>query len=92
MTNSGPVASVPASEARSRLSELCDRVAYGGERVLITRRKKARVALVSAKDLELLQALENELDLELARKALERVKKDGTIPLEEVARDLGVSP
>jgi prevent-host-death family protein len=92
MNNIGPIASVPASEARSRLSELCDRVAYGGERVLITRRKKARVALVSAKDLELLQALENELDLELARKALRRAKKEGTIPLEEVARDLGVSP
>lgn len=90
MTDPDPVASVPASEARSKLSELCDRVAYGGERVLITRRKKARVALVSAEDLELLQVLENELDLELARKALKRVKKEGSIPLAEVARDLGL--
>ncbi len=82
-------ATVRASEARDNLADLCERVAHG-ERILITRHNKARVALVPAEDLELLQSLEDELDLELARRALARAKREGTIPLEEVARDLSI--
>lgn len=80
---------VRASEARDKLADLCDRAAHG-ERVLITRHNKPRVALVPAEDLELLQRLEDQLDLELARRALKKAKAEGTIPLEEVARDLGI--
>ena len=82
---------VRASEARDNLADLCDRVAHG-ERILITRHNKARVALVPAEDLELLQRLEDEHDLELARRALRRARKEGTVPLEDVARDLGIDP
>ena len=82
-------ATVPASEARDKLADLCERAAHG-ERVLITRHNKPRVALVSARDLELLQSLEDEADLELAHRALARAKREGTVPLEEVARDLGL--
>ena len=82
---------VRASEARENLADLCDRVAHG-ERVLIMRHNKARVALVSAKDLELLQDIEDEHDLELARRALKRARREGTVPIEDVARDLGIDP
>ncbi|MGH6898167.1 MAG: type II toxin-antitoxin system Phd/YefM family antitoxin [Geminicoccaceae bacterium] len=79
---------IPISDARQHLAELCNRVAYGGERLLIARRGKSRVALVSVEDLELLEALEDAIDLEAARKALREAEKAGTQPLEDVLQRL----
>ena len=87
MPRTGPI---PISEARQDLAELCNRVAYGGERLVIARRGKSRVALVPVEDLELLQALEDWGDLAAARQALREAKKAGTRPLEEVLHDLGL--
>lgn len=72
------------------LAELCNRVAYGGERLVITRRGKSRAALVSVEDLKLLQALEDAVDLAAARKALREAKAGEIKPLEEVLRELGL--
>lgn len=85
----GEEESIPISDARQNLAELCNRVAYGGERLLIARRGKARVALVSVEDLELLEALEDAIDLAAARKALREAEDVGTKPLREVLRELG---
>jgi prevent-host-death family protein len=81
---------IPISDARQNLAELCNRVAYGGERLLIARRGKARVALVSVEDLELLELLEDAIDLAAARNALREAENVGTRPLREVLRELGV--
>jgi prevent-host-death family protein len=81
---------IPISDARQNLAELCNRVAYGGERLLIARRGKSRVALVSAEDLELLEALEDAIDLAAARRALREADDLGTRPLEEVLQELGI--
>jgi len=81
---------VPISEARQNLAELCNRVAYGGERLVIARRGKARAALVSVEDLALLRAVEDAVDLAAARGALREVEKAGTKRLEEVLHDLGL--
>jgi prevent-host-death family protein len=81
---------IPISDARRNLAELCNRVAYGGKRLLIARRGKSRVALVSAEDLELLEALEDAVDLEAARKALRETENPGTKPLEQVLQELGI--
>jgi prevent-host-death family protein len=54
---------IPASEVRERISDVISRVAYGGERVIISRNGKPQVALVPVADLVRLQKLE-----ELARK------------------------
>jgi prevent-host-death family protein len=81
---------IPISDARQNLAELCNRVAYGGERLLIARRGKARVALVSVTDLELLEALEDAIDLAAARKALREAEDVGTKPFLEVLRELGI--
>ncbi|MER6065052.1 type II toxin-antitoxin system Phd/YefM family antitoxin [Streptomyces sp. NPDC001792] len=49
---------IPVTQARAELAELINRVVYGGERVVVTRHGKPLVALVSAADLERLDALE----------------------------------
>lgn len=47
---------VSVVEAKRRISELIGRAAYGGERFLIERRGKPMAAIVSADDLDRLEA------------------------------------
>ncbi|MFC8872170.1 type II toxin-antitoxin system Phd/YefM family antitoxin [Streptomyces sp. NPDC057148] len=49
---------IPVTQARAELADLINRVVYGGERVVVTRHGKPLVALVSAADLERLEALQ----------------------------------
>ncbi|MGW1006850.1 type II toxin-antitoxin system Phd/YefM family antitoxin [Streptomyces sp. NPDC002520] len=49
---------IPVTQARAELADLINRVVYGGERVVVTRHGKPLVALVSADDLERLEALD----------------------------------
>lgn len=42
---------IPVTEARAQLSDLINRVGYGGERIVLTRHGKPLVALVPAADL-----------------------------------------
>ncbi|ORT60877.1 type II toxin-antitoxin system Phd/YefM family antitoxin [Streptomyces sp. CB03238] len=51
---------IPVTQARAELADLINRVVYGGERVVVTRHGKPLVALVSAADLERLEAPEQE--------------------------------
>jgi prevent-host-death family protein len=43
---------IPVTQARAELSDLVNRVVYGGERIVLTRHGKAVAAIVSATDLE----------------------------------------
>ncbi|MFF9012097.1 type II toxin-antitoxin system Phd/YefM family antitoxin [Streptomyces sp. NPDC014870] len=47
---------IPVTQARAELADLINRVVYGNERVVVTRHGKPLVALVSAADLERLEA------------------------------------
>ncbi|WP_103539052.1 type II toxin-antitoxin system Phd/YefM family antitoxin [Streptomyces sp. B188M101] len=47
---------IPVTQARAELAELINRVVYGGERVVVTRHGKPLIALVSAADLQRLEA------------------------------------
>ncbi|WP_416972899.1 type II toxin-antitoxin system Phd/YefM family antitoxin [Streptomyces sp. 4F14] len=49
---------IPVTQARAELADLINRVVYGGERVVVTRHGKPLVALVSAADLERLDAMD----------------------------------
>lgn len=49
---------IPVTQARAELADLINRVVYGSERVVVTRHGKPLVALVSAADLERLEALQ----------------------------------
>ena len=79
------MSSVSTSKVREGLSDTINRVAYGGERVLLERRGKPVAAIVSVEDLELLVRLEDKLDVEAAKKAL---KEPGRIPWSKLKREL----
>lgn len=75
-------------EFRATLSDVIGRVAYGGERVAVTRNGKVAAVLISKQDLETLERLEMEADLQAYRDA--RAADDGTrIPLEELESEIG---
>src|SRR2546422_4389095 len=61
---------VEATAARNGFSDLINKVRYGSDRVLIERRGKDVAALISIEDLRLLEILEDQIDIEAARKAL----------------------
>ena len=52
---------IPVTQARADLAELVNRVAYSGERVVLTRHGKAMAALVPADDLERLEQIAQQL-------------------------------
>jgi len=55
--------SISISDAREDFAELVNRVAYGHERLRLVRRGRDLAAVVPTEDLELLEALDDELDL-----------------------------
>lgn len=58
------------SEAREAFSTTVNRVAFGGERVILTRHGTRVAAVVPIEDLELLESLEDARDLDDVRAAL----------------------
>ena len=85
--------SITASEAREEFAEVINRVAYGGERVVIRRREKELAAVIPMEDLRLLERLieqeEDRLDAEATRKALAD-PDDEAVPWEDARKDLGL--
>jgi prevent-host-death family protein len=77
-----------ASAVRESLGDTLNRVAYGGERIILERHGKAVAALVPMEDLSRLEALEDRLDVEIARKAR---KERGSIPYDAVRRKAGLA-
>jgi prevent-host-death family protein len=81
---------ITTAEARQKLADLVNRVAYSKERMVLTRRGKEVAALVPVEDLELLEQLEDLIDLRDARAALEQAKAEGTLSWEDVKRAPGL--
>ena len=79
---------ITARDARQNLSEYVSRAAFGKERLLITRNRKKVAALVPVEDVELLEALEDLIDIEEARRALVEAEEKGTISFEELKAEL----
>jgi prevent-host-death family protein len=63
---------IPASEVRERISDVINRVAYGRERVVISRNGKPQVALISIADFEWLKQQEAKAE-PLRQRAIEAV-------------------
>lgn len=76
------------SDARRDFADLCDRVAYGRERVIIERHGKVRVALVPYEDLALIEEIEDKVDLLAADTALKEAEEAGTVSWEELKAEL----
>lgn len=77
-----------ASKARDEFSDTLNRVAYTGERVVLRRHGKDVAAIVPIEDLEMIEAIEDRLDVEAAKKAL---KENGpNIPWKKLKAELGL--
>jgi prevent-host-death family protein len=74
-----------ASQLRQGISDALNTVAYGGGRISIRRHGKPVAVLVSVEDAALLDAIEDQLDVAQAKKAL---KEKGIIPWAEVKKRL----
>ena len=60
---------ISAADARKKFANIINRVAYGKECFVLTRRGEALAAIVSMEDLKLLQEVEEQLDIDDAWKA-----------------------
>ena len=75
-----------ASAARQNFSDILNRAAYRGERVIVHRGNKAVAAVVPIEDFEMLEQIEDRADLEEVRKRL----KEPNIPWSKIKKELGL--
>ena len=76
------------SEARSELTEIVNRVAFGHDRYILTRNGKELAAIVSIEDLKILEEIEDRLDVETARRIDKDIKKHGTFKWKDAKQEL----
>lgn len=77
---------ITTADARKKFSNIINRVAFGNESFVLTRRGKPIAALVSVKELKVLQKLEDQIDIE---DAWEVKKEPGDpIPWEDLKTEL----
>ncbi len=81
---------VTTAEARRNLAEVINRAAYGGERFVVTRHGKELVAIVPLEEATLLDRFRGFLARRDYEAALREVAEAGTVPWEEVCRELGL--
>ncbi len=79
---------ISTAEARKNFAHIVNKVVYGKEPIILTRRGQDVAALVSIDELELLQQIEDHIDIEDAKLALSESGKN--IPEEEVWKQLGL--
>jgi prevent-host-death family protein len=81
----GKVMKVSTATLKKKLSDLLDRVAETGERVIIVNRGKIKAAIIGPEELEQLQ------DLDEALATWEDEEGSETITLEELEAELGLT-
>ncbi len=79
---------ISTADARKNFADIVNKVAYGKESIVLTRRGRDVAALVSIDELELLQQIEDHIDIEDAKLAL--AESEENIPAEEVWKQLGL--
>ena len=82
------MAEIAVANVRKNFSDALNRVAYGKERLVLKRRGKGVAAIVPMEDLEAIEAMEDKIDLAMARKALK--EKGKPIPWEKAKKQRGV--
>jgi antitoxin (DNA-binding transcriptional repressor) of toxin-antitoxin stability system len=76
--------------ADGELADALNRAADGKERILLCRNGQAVAAVVPLEDVQFLEELEDRIDADDARAALDEAKANGTIPLEQLRAELGL--
>ena len=79
---------ISTANARKNFADIVNKVAYGKESIVLTRRGQDVAALVSIDELELLQQIEDYIDIEDAKKALQEPGEN--ISADEVWKQLGL--
>jgi len=78
---------VSMTKARRNFTDIANRVMYGNERICVQKNNKTALAIVPIEDVEILEALEDQIDVQAAKAA---IKKGSFIDLEVLAKQLGV--
>ena len=78
---------ISTADARKHFADIVNKVAYGNEPIVLTRRGQEVAALVSIEEFKLLQQIEDHIDIEDAKKALE--EPGANISAEETWKQLG---
>ncbi len=79
---------ISTADARKKFSNIVNRVAFGKESIILTRRGEELAALVAMDDLRLLQELKDRIDIADAMKAIKEPGED--IPAEQFWKKLGL--
>jgi len=79
---------ISVTDARDDFAELVNRVAYGKDRVIVSRRGRKLAAIVPVSDVALLELLDDELDLMAARAALADPANSEALDWKEVRGEL----
>ena len=77
---------ITTADARKKFSNIINQVAFGNESFVLTRRGEPIAAIVSMKELKLLQDLEDHIDIEDAWKA--KNEPGEPIPWEDLKKEL----
>lgn len=81
---------VPTAEVRRNLADLLNRVAYGRERVVVTRHGKGIAALVPVEDLDLLERIRSFAARKDVQEALRELDAEDTVSWGELREELGL--
>ena len=79
---------ISTADARKKFSNIVNRVAFGKESIILTRRGEELAAMVAMDELRLLQELEDRIDIADAMKAIKEPGED--IPAEQFWKRLGL--
>jgi len=79
---------ITTADARKNFADIVNKVAYGNEPIVLTRRGKEIAALISMDELELLQQIEDHMDIEDAKKAL--AESGNNISAQDFWKQLGL--
>ncbi|HLZ70199.1 MAG TPA: type II toxin-antitoxin system Phd/YefM family antitoxin [Dehalococcoidia bacterium] len=79
---------VSTADARNQFGDLINRVAYGREHIVLTRRGKELVAIIPVEELRWMEEFENRRDLELIDRILADPQREPPISLEELEAEL----
>ena len=79
---------ISVTKVRENLADILGEVRYAHKRIKLTSNGKGVGAIIPLEDLELLEAIEDKIDMELAQKA----EKDGkTYTFDEVLQEMGLT-
>ena len=84
------MASMSMAEARENFADIMNNAIYKHERTILKRRGKDVVAIIPLIDLEILEALEDRMDVEAAEAAWRDAQIHGTIPFDDIKKELGL--